>query len=356
MQQQEMTKPARTPIQYLRLFFTGVAMGASDIVPGVSGGTMAFILGVYEELIDAIKSFNLDVIKRVLKFDIKGVLEIVPWRFLLALGGGILAAILTLVAALEFALEAYPIYLFSFFTGLIIASIIAVGTNVKWRAASVISLIVAAVGAFFIVGLRPQEMPHNPVVLFFSGAVAICAMILPGVSGSFLLLVLGQYEHVISSVKGLISFENVGANFISVTALAMGCVVGIVIFSRVLSWLLKHYENNTIAALVGFMVGSIRVIYPFKIPVMEGDIIKTYTNTEGVEVVYTQNVLPWVAQHVEHLDGIVPLTGGEIGVALGLLVFGFLLVSLLDHLQSGSNPVFRPILGARKAQPAASGD
>lgn len=339
----------RTPAQFARIFFTGAAMGSADIVPGVSGGTMAFILGVYETLIDAIKSFNIDLIRLILKRDFAGAAQHVPWRFLLALGGGIVAAILTLVTALEFALENYPIYLFAFFTGLIVASIIAVGMNVKWAARSIISAVVAAVVAFLIVGLRPQEVPNSPLILFGSGAIAICAMILPGVSGSFLLLVMGQYEHVIGSIRGLVNFENMGANLVTVASVGLGCVVGIVLFSRVLSWLLKNYENTTVAALVGFMAGSLRIIYPFKAPILndlgEADV---FTNAEGVQQAVTRNVLPWVAQHVEDLEELAVLTATEVGISLALVVLGFLLVSFLDHLQSGMNPVFRPFLGKRK--------
>jgi putative membrane protein len=359
-QSTEVNQP-KTPAEYVRLFFTGVAMGSADIVPGVSGGTMAFILGVYQDLINSIKSFNLDLIRLVLKGDIRGAINHIPWRFLIALLGGIGAAIVTLVTGLEFALHNYPIYLFSFFTGLIVASIIAVGANVKWNVGSGIALVVAAVAAFFIVGLRPQDMAHTPLLLFISGAIAICAMILPGVSGSFLLLVLGQYEHVIGSVRGLISFENVGANLVTVASVGLGCVVGIVIFSRFLSWLLRKYENNTVAALVGFMVGSLRIIYPFKGPVLDAaGAVETYVDTDGITVAYTQNVLPWVAQHVENLEEMVRLTGTEITVSLLLLAFGFLLVSFLDHLQSRNNPVFRPFLGGKRnaveAEVAASGD
>jgi putative membrane protein len=356
--QYDMENTPRTPMQYARLFFTGVAMGSADIVPGVSGGTMAFILGVYEDLIGAIKSFNLDLIRTVLKGDFKGAVAMVPWRFLLALGGGIIAAILTLVTALEFALERYPVYLFAFFTGLIVASIIAVATHVKWNAASIAALLMATVGAFLIMGLRPQVIPHTPLILFASGAVAICAMILPGVSGSFLLLVLGQYEFIIGSLRSLISFENVGPSLVAVISVALGCVVGIVIFSRILSWLLHRYENTTVAALVGFMIGSLRVIYPFKQAVLgENGELLTYINTEEIEVAVTRNVLPWNAQHMEQLDLLAPLSGAEVAIALGLALLGFLLVSYLDHLQSGRNPVFRLLLGRRdEAQPAVSGD
>lgn len=328
----------RTPQQYARIFFTGMAMGAADIVPGVSGGTMAFILGIYADLINAIKSVNLDVIRKLLRFDLRGVFAVVPWRFLVALLAGIGTAIVTMVSGLEWALENTPVYLFSFFTGLIVASIIAVGGGVKWGPMSLLSLGLAAVGAFIIVGLRPQNMPNTPPVLFFSGMIAISAMILPGVSGSFLLLVLGQYEFVIGSVKSLLEFENIAGNIVSLGSLAVGIVVGIVIFSRFLSWLLGRYENNTVAALVGFMIGSLRVIYPFKAPI---EPLETYFNTEEIEVAVTQNVLPHLAQHTEHLDAMVPLTGQEIGIALGLMVLGFIVVTALDHAQSRNNPVLR---------------
>jgi putative membrane protein len=339
-----------TPTEYVRIFFTGVAMGSADIVPGVSGGTMAFILGVYEDLINAIKSFNVQLVQHVLRLDVKAALDHVPWRFLLALLGGIGAAIVTLVTGLEFALENYPIFLFSFFTGLIIASIIAVGANVRWNAAAVVALLVAAVAAFLIVGLRPQQMGHSPLILFASGAVAICAMILPGVSGSFLLLVLGQYEFVIGSVRELIGLENIGPNLITVASVGVGCIVGIIAFSRVLSWLLRRYENTTVAALVGFMVGSLRIIYPFKAPIFdEGGELVIYVNTEEIEVAVTRNVLPWVAQHVENIEEMIRLTGTEVAIALTLGLVGFLLVSFLDHLQSRSNPIFRPFIRPKPA-------
>lgn len=353
MENESKSQP-RTPKEYARIFFTGMAMGAADIVPGVSGGTMAFILGIYEDLINAIKSVNLDVLRRLIKFDIAGVFEIVPWRFLLALLFGIGAAIVTMVSGLEWALENTPVYLFSFFTGLILASIIAVGGGVKWNTFSLISLVVAAVGAFLIVGLRPQNMPNTPPYLFVSGAIAISAMILPGVSGSFLLLILGQYEFVIRSVKSLLSFENIGGNIVSLGSLAVGIVFGIVLFSRFLSWLLRKFENNTIAALVGFMVGSLRVIYPFKAPIdaPAGSEFPYLTqfNTDGIEVAVTQNVFPHLAQHTEHLDNMIRLTGSEIGISIGLMVLGFIIVTALDHIQSRNNPVLRLVgMGKKEA-------
>ena len=365
----------RTPRQYLRLYLTGFAMGSADIVPGVSGGTMAFILGVYETLINAIKSFDVRTVRLALKLDIRGIFEHVPVRFFLALGLGLVSAVLLLANLLHDLLEEQPTFIFAFFAGLILASILAINGRVKWSPAAAFSLIAAAVFAFFLVGIdtsspdpvadlvaalesgtgvaeaeaalisalqandateiepridslkaavaagtdtsaieeslnddvyQPSQLP----VLFFSAMIAICAMLLPGISGSFILLVLGQYTAALGAVR---NFE-----ILNIAALGAGAVVGIIIFSRVISWLLKHHQNVTIAALVGFMLGSLRLIW------MEA--------SKGVDVVSDTGAL----------------SAGQWALALGLLVFGFLLVSLLDHLQSRTNPVFAPFWRAPK--------
>lgn len=316
---QDVSKPT-TPAQYGRLFFTGFAMGAADIVPGVSGGTMAFIMGVYETLINAIKSFNIEALRLVLgwlgrgtqdadKPTLQDVVDYLHLRFLIALGFGLLAAIFLLASLLEGWLNDYPTYVFAFFGGLILASVVAIGAKVRWSAAAVGALLIGTAVAFVIVGLPSlgDTAGHGPLVLFASGAIAICAMILPGISGSFILLILGQYEFVLGAVRG--------RDLMSLVYVALGALVGILAFSRLLSWLLKHYENTTVAVLVGFMVGSLRLIvhralYP--------------TAEEGENVIET----------------VVQLDAGMIAVALSLLVVGFLAVSLIDHLQSRSNPVF----------------
>ncbi len=305
MEHVDLSRP-RTPRQFIRLLLTGFAMGASDIVPGVSGGTMAFILGIYETLLDAIKSFNLDAIKLALGFKFKQLFEAIPFGFLIAVGLGILSAIFLLSNALGTLLETHSDFVFAFFAGLVLASILAIGSKIRWNGATLATMIIFAVLAFVIVGANPlQDAEHTPLVLFFSGMVAIMAMILPGISGSFILLLLGQYKFVLDAVRGL--------DVVSIASLGIGCVVGIVGFSRVLSWLLKHYEQVTVAALVGFMVGSLRKIW-------EGAPEGT-TPIQGMNLVFER-------------------TPAEIVVALALLVIGFLLVSLLDHLQSGKNPVF----------------
>ena len=310
----DLSRP-KTPWEYVRLFFSGFAMGAADVVPGVSGGTMAFILGVYETLIDAIKSFNVKALKLALGMKFGELLnEHVPIRFLIALGLGILTAVFTLATILEGALESSPTYVFAFFAGLILASIIAVGAKVEWSMGAVIALVVGAVVAFVIVGMDSlgDQFGHTPPILFVSGMIAICAMILPGISGSFILLILGQYDFILGAVKD--------RDIVSIISVGVGAVVGIVIFSRILSWLLKHYENVTIAVLVGFMAGALRLIVH--------RMLNAVTEIEGQEV--------WSS---------IELDGSMIAFVVVLIVIGFILVTAIDHAQSRSNPVLRLFSG-----------
>ncbi len=232
-------------------------MGAADVVPGVSGGTMAFILGIYDELLDAIHSIDLTFIRRILTFKWREAFLEFPWQFLTALALGIGAAVLTLASALHWALENHPVYIWAFFFGLIVASILVVHRRVRnWNPANVLAAVGAAVGAFVLVGLSPSETPHTPPLLFLSGAIAICAMILPGISGAFILVLLGKYTHVLAAVK---SFD-----IFTILLVGLGAVVGLLSFARFLRWLLKRNHDLVIAVLTGFMVGSLRKVWPWK--------------------------------------------------------------------------------------------
>lgn len=248
----DLSRP-KTVAEYARLFFTGFAMGAADIVPGVSGGTIAFISGIYETLLDGIKSLNLDAIKLAIGLKFKALFDHVPVRFFIPLALGLGSAILALSNVLGNLLENQPAFVFAFFGGLILASIISIGLKVTWSIQSAVALVVGAVFAFWVVGLPSiGDASHDPLTLFLSGMVAISAMLLPGISGSFILLILGQYKYVLDAVRGL----QIGTLII----FALGCLVGILAFSRIVSYLLKHYESVTIAALTGFMIGAMRTI------------------------------------------------------------------------------------------------
>jgi len=311
----------KTLMQYLRIYLTGFAMGCADIVPGVSGGTIAFISGIYETLINAIKSFNLTALRKALKFDIGGFVDHTALRFLIVLLLGIGTAFLLLANAMSYALEYQPTFLFAFFAGLIFASILAIGITVKWSMDAIIAFVVTTIAAYIIVSLPAlNNTDHSTLTLFFSGSIAICAMILPGISGSFILLILGQYEYILNVIKDFTQTRDFGTMLPVVVPVALGCIIGIMLFSRVLSWTLKNYGNITIAALTGFMLGSLKTIWDNAVA--------------GVPVVNPSGVLD----------------GGQIVLVVGLMIFGFVLVSVIDHMQSGVNPVMSLVLPKKQSE------
>ena len=298
----ETQPPKRSFKDYLGLTLRGLAMGSADVVPGVSGGTMAFITGIYEELINSIRGFaSVKAVKLLAAFKFKQAYEELPWRFLVAVGIGILLAIISLAQALAWTLENQPVLLWSFFFGLVLASVFTVSKRVKhWGAGTIFGTVVGAVVAWVIVGLVPLQTPNTWWFLFFSGALAICAMILPGISGAFILVLLGKYEYVLSAVND--------RDFVTIALVGAGAVVGLVTFAQLLGWLFKRYHDITVAVLMGFMVGSLRKIWPWK------EIIEV----DGIPVSFT-NYLPnaWTT---------------EVTLALILAIVGFSLVLALDYV------------------------
>jgi putative membrane protein len=282
-------------------------MGASDVVPGVSGGTMAFILGIYEDLINAIKSFDLKSLKLLMSFKIRLLLDRVLWKFLLALGIGILTAIFSLAEILSWLLQHKPVMIWSFFLGLILASVISVSRRVgKWQASTRISLLGGIAGTYVLVGLVPVSTPNDPWFLFLCGAVAICAMILPGISGSFILVLLGKYQYILEAVNQ--------RDFLTLAIVAAGACIGIVAFSRLLGWLLKKYHDIMVAVLTGLMLGSLRKVWPWK------ETLDSMVGRHGEVIPLVQkNILPsqWEM---------------EVLTALALMVAGLIIVLILDRM------------------------
>jgi len=299
----------RSLFDYLVLASKGFCMGAADVVPGVSGGTMAFILGIYEELLDAIKSFNLQSLKLLLTLEIKAFVGAVSWKFLLVLGFGILTAIFTLARLLAWLLNNTPVLIWSFFMGLILASVVTVSRRVQsWQPPIWISFFAGGIGIYFLVGLVPGTTPNDLWFLFLSGAVAICAMILPGISGSFVLVLMGKYPYILEAVNQ--------RDFLVLFVVAAGAAAGIAAFSRLLSWLLVRYHDLMVGFLTGLMVGSLRKVWPWK------ETLESVTDSHG-------NTLPLVEANIwpAHFNG-------EVAAALGLMLGGFLVVLILDHLAS----------------------
>ncbi|MBK8488549.1 MAG: DUF368 domain-containing protein [Bacteroidetes bacterium] len=265
--------------KYYLLIFKGMAMGAADVVPGVSGGTIAFITGIYEELINSIKAIDLNAFKILFKKGIPAFWEKINGWFLLFLLLGIGISIVSLSKLILYLLTNYPTLLWSFFFGLVIASAIYVGSTIKkWNLQLIVGLIAGAAFAYYITIASPAQGPTELWFVFITGAIAICAMILPGISGSFIMLLMGMYEFILNSLTSL---------KISVILTFMaGAAIGIVSFSHLLSWMLRKYHNLTIAILTGFMIGSLNKVWPWK-KVLETKIV------HDKEVVMKEvNVLP----------------------------------------------------------------
>jgi len=232
-------------------------MGAADIVPGVSGGTIAFISGIYERLIGALAQFSPALVVFVRQQGFAAVWRKVDGTFLLVLFSGVLVSIFTLSRMISFLLGNYPELVWGFFLGLIMGSIWYVSKAIKQKTVVIyVYMVLGAVVAYLVTSFAPTAMQPTYLNLFVSGSIAICAMILPGVSGSFLLLLLGMYSPVIAAIKG---FE-----LVALAVFASGCLVGLISFTHVLNWLLKKYYALTMAVLTGFMVGAINKIWPWK--------------------------------------------------------------------------------------------
>jgi len=247
-------------------------MGCADLIPGVSGGTIALITGIYEELINSIKSVDGEALKLVVRLRLRDVWKHVNGTFLLHVFGGMLLSIFTLSRLISFLLENHPIPLWSFFFGLILIS----AFYVMPQRSSIISLLFIAIGAvaaYTITSLSPSETSEQLWFIFISGAIAICAMILPGISGSFILILLAKYEFILNAAK---SFE-----IKTILIFGVGCVVGLLSFSKMIHWLLQNHKPVTMSALAGFMLGSLNKIWPWK---MESGV--SFTNV--TPAAYTQ--------------------------------------------------------------------
>ena len=270
----------RTPKEYLFLFLKGMGMGGADIIPGVSGGTIAFITGIYEELIASIKSVDVQALKMLFSGQFGQFWNKINGRFLLILGSGILISLVSLAKLISGLLVSHPIQLWSFFFGLILISALVVSRTIqRWNLGVVISLVLGGIIAFIITKVAPTETPNTLLNIYLAGAVAICAMILPGISGSFILIILGKYIFVVTA---LVEF-----NILVIVVFALGCLSGLVAFSRLISWLFKNYHDITVAVLAGFMIGSLNKVWPWK------ETLETFTDRHGeIRPLIEENILP----------------------------------------------------------------
>lgn len=297
----------------LALFVKGLAMGAANVIPGVSGGTIALITGIYERLINAIKSFDHKVLKLVLQRDIKSAWQRVDGGFLLAVLAGVAVSIVSLARILEYLLERHETLTMAFFFGLILLSVYFVGRTVRtWGAVEIVMLLVGTAVAVAIALLAPATENSSFFYVFLCGIVAICSMILPGLSGSFILIIMGNYALIL----GAIGRGDIGI----LLPLLLGCVVGLVAFSHFLAWVFKHFHDQTIALMTGFILGSLAIIWPWKHTLT--DVIARDGKPDKTVVTGYDWYFPSLLESISWL-------------AVGLIILGGLAIYLMERFAGG---------------------
>jgi len=301
--------------EYIGLFFKGVGMGAANVIPGVSGGTIALITGIFEKLIHSIKSFDLVALKFLFSGKVKRFAEHVNLDFLFAVFLGIAVSIFTLAKLLGFLFENYPIYIWSYFFGLILASVYFVGRRVgKITVGVIIIFILGALVALAITLLTPATPNGDFYYLFLCGIVAICSMILPGLSGSFVLILMGNYELVF--IKGV---NDLDAKILG--PVILGAIIGLIAFSHLLSWIFRKFKDLTISLLTGFILGSLGILWPWKENI--------YRTDELGNILYKINGEPIVQGYERVLPETITM---EVLIAVGLMIIGIISILLIEMM------------------------
>jgi len=328
---------------YAIISLKGLAMGAADVVPGVSGGTIALIAGIYEELINTLTSLNIGVIQTLKKEGFAAAFNAINGKFLVSLVLGIAISILSLAKIFNYLIQHEPVLVWAFFFGLILASVWLIGSRVSdWDLGKSLALIIGAVISFLITVISPAQGPDAMWYLFLSGVLAFVAMILPGISGSFILLLLGAYHLILGKVSTLLDalktmdFTIILAQGIDLGIFAIGGIVGLLSFSRILKWMFEKYQNSTLALLTGFLIGSLNKVWPWK------KTVEVFVKHEGepnekVVPLVQDNVLPNADFSIlTENDILLGLTEKptQIGASIGLFVFGFLIIFLLERISS----------------------
>lgn len=302
----------------------GILMGAADVVPGVSGGTIAFITGIYEELITTIDQLDFKIITHFKNKGFKETVAAYNLVFLISLLSGIAISIVSLSKLIIYLLENYTIMVWSFFFGLVAASVWYIGSQIeKWQASTLLVILVGTALSYYITIAQPLGSPDSWWYIIFSGFIGIIAMILPGVSGAFLLLLLGSYEKIIGSISAFIEAIVQGdwttalANFKTLTLFAIGCILGLKLFSKFLKWLFTNHKDATLALLTGFMLGSLNKLWPWK------EVLEYRVNSHGEQVPFLdKSILP--SSHANP----------QITIAIVLMLTGFMVILILEKWAS----------------------
>ncbi len=299
----------RNFLEYFIIVLKGMAMGIAELVPGVSGGTIAFVTGIYEEFISSINKVNINTLKILQKQGFNSFWSALNGNFLVALLLGMLISIVSLSSLIKWLFEFHTIGIWSFFFGLVLASILFVGKQIKkWTPLAIVLLVASALFAYFITTLPPSANSESLPYLFISGAIAICAMILPGISGAFILVLLGSYEAVLEAVHE--------RDFKIIFTVALGCIVGLLSFAKLLKWMFNNHKNTTLVILTGFITGSLNKIWPWKETI-------GYLTFGDEKKPIEKSILPFA------FDG-----DAQLGVAIGAAILGFSVIFMLEKIAS----------------------
>ena len=285
---------------YIMLGVKGACMGGADVIPGVSGGTIAFITGIYDEFVGSIAKVDAEAVKLLLKGKIRDFWNHINGWFLLSVGAGIGVSVVALAGLMQMLLSTFPIQTWAFFFGLIVASSIFILRGISgWKVREVLLVIFGVILGTTVCTLSPTQTPDALWFIFISGAIAICAMILPGISGSFILLILGKYQYIMGVISGLVAGEEIGRNLTIIAVFLVGAVVGILGFSKFLHWLLARWNKETLIVLAGFIIGSLVKVWP-------------WSNVEALEQVEATGSMHIAGAVIFALIGFSLVTGVEI--------------------------------------------
>ena len=322
-------------LKYITVAVKGACMGAADVIPGVSGGTIAFIMGIYDEFVGSLASIYAEAVKLLFSGKLKAFWKHINGNFLLSLIIGIGISIISLASLMQYLLRWHPIQTWAFFFGLIVASSIFILRGIKgWKLRDILFIILGVGLGVTVCTLSPTQTPDAYWFIFLSGAIAICAMILPGISGSFILLILGKYEFIMGSISDLVAGVNVGQNLLIMGVFIIGAVTGILAFSKFLHWLLARWQKETMIVLAGFIIGSLVKVWPWSNieAIVCSQFEYAYTLEETIEMVQKAGLTPDAAQpifdstisrYASHID---PMLGSAIIFAL----IGFFLVTGIE--------------------------
>jgi len=306
----------RSAKDYGLLALKGAGMGAADVVPGVSGGTIAFITGIYEELIETINQISLVSLQILFKKGLKPFWTAINGNFLVGLFAGIALSVVSLAKLITYLLATHPITIWSFFFGLVLASVPLVAKSIKnWSGSRYFGFAAGTIIAFLITELPPVEDPGASWYLFVSGMFAICAMILPGISGSFILLLLGSYSTVLQALND--------RDMLSIGIFGGGCIIGILAFSRFLKWMFARYHDVTIALLSGFLLGSLNKLWPWK-NTLESFVKHPGEPDEEIVPLIQENILPSTFTELNGVDA-------QLGAAVALAAAGIAIIFIMDR-------------------------